>query len=441
MSLTENHPTPPMITTQQLTVTNNGNTTVDFDIVVNPTENSRPEPENSPENKEIPVSGVSKIKRDYCDAWTNTEDEYIANVTMGSIDNSSGWQGGVADFTAISTIIEAGTSQNVTITNGTPWASDMVTIWVDWNLDYEFGVASNEEFILTNVGGTGYKFEGSVVVPFATLPGDYRMRIRMTYSAAPQPCGNATYGEVEDYTITVPAGTSNSWLSADPISGSIPPGQSTTINVTFNSEGMTGGYYSGSIVFNSNDPVNPVITVPAILTCCGIPPCNLPPPQNLWGYEILPNIAFLSWQAPEPTGDLLGYNIYRNNEKINPAIVSNLFYEDSLTNPSQYFYHITAVYPECEASSDTISLLITNLPEKENRGINIFPNPATNFVNIKSQSSISQISIINNFGQMVFEAENPGETIWVNTSNFPKGVYVVRIHTTKGICFKKLIIN
>jgi len=167
----------------------------------------------------------------------------------------------------------------------------------------------------------------------------------------------------------------------------------------------------------------------------------LPPPLNLEGYEILPNIAFLSWQVPDPSGDLLGYNIYRNNEKINPDIVSNLFYEDSLTNPSQYFYHITAVYPECEASSDTISLVITNLPEKENRGINIFPNPATNFVNIKSQSSISQISIINNFGQMVFEAENPGETIWVNTSNFPKGVYVVRIHTTKGICFKKLIIN
>jgi len=204
---------------------------------------------------------------------------------------------------------------------------------------------------------------------------------------------------------------------------------------------MTGGAFAGAIVFNSNDPVNPVITVPAILTCCGNPPCNLPPPQNLWGYEILPNIAHLNWQTPEPTGDLLGYNVYRNNQKINPEIVSSLFYEDNLTNPSQYFYFITAVYPECEAPSDTISLLITNLPEKENRGITIFPNPATNFVNIKSQHSINQISIMNNLGLVVFSGDFESLSVQINTSGFNKGIYVIQVKTLEGIVVKKLIIE
>ena len=138
---------------------------------------------------------------------------------------------------------------------------------------------------------------------------------------------------------------------------------------------------------------------------------------------------------------MLGYNIYRNNQKINPEIVSNLFYEDSLTNPSQYFYHITAVYPECEASSDTISLVITNLNEKENDGVRIFPNPATNSVNIKSQISINQISIINNFGQMVFNGNFDSNSVRVNTSGFNKGIYMIQVKTVEGIIVRKLVIQ
>jgi len=315
-----------------------------------------------------------------------------------------------------------------------------VTIWVDWNLDYEFGVVTNEEFILTNVGGTGYKFEGSVVVPFATLSGDYRMRIRMTYSAAPQPCGNATYGEIEDYTITVPASTSNSWLSADPLSGSLAPGQSTTINVTFNSEDMTGGAFAGAIVFTSNDPVNPVITVPAILTCCGNP-CPFPPPQNLMGIESPPFVVHLTWDTPEPSDDLLGYNVYRNGTKINAAIISNLFYDDYLSFYQFLEYIVTAVYQECEALSNPINTVVTNIDAIENPTVTIFPNPTTNFVNIKSQHSINQISIMNNLGLVVFSGDFESQSVQVNTSGFNKGIYVIQVETVEGSIVKKLVIQ
>jgi hypothetical protein len=391
-------------------------------------------------NNNCKTVNVYNFGPSYCDASTNTEDEYIANVTMGSIDNSSGWQGGVADFTAISTIIEAGTSQNVTITNGTPWASDMVTIWVDWNMNYVFDMGTNEEFILTNVGGTGAYFEGAVIAPAAMPPGDYRMRIRMTYSAAPQPCGNATYGEIEDYTITVPASTSNSWLSVIPLSGSLAPGQSTTINVTFNSEGLPFGECAGSIVFNSNDPVNPVITVPAILTCGGNP-CPFPPPQNLMGIESPPFVVHLTWDAPEPSDDLLGYNVYRNGTKINAVIISNLFYDDYLSFYQFLEYIVTAVYQECEAPSNPINTVVTNIDAIEHPTIAIFPNPAKNFVNIKSQIPISQISILNNLGLVVFDGDFESLSVQVNTSGFNKGIYIIQVKTVAGSIVKKLVIQ
>nr|NQU90191.1 exo-alpha-sialidase [Bacteroidota bacterium] len=141
--------------------------------------------------------------RDYCDATTSIEDEYIANVLCGEINNSSGWQGGVADYTNISTTIEVGASEPITIENGTAWASDQVTVWVDWNDDYEFGTGSSEEYVLLNVGGSGQTFTGEITVPEGTPSGEHRMRIRMTYSSDPQPCGSSTYGEIEDYTINV----------------------------------------------------------------------------------------------------------------------------------------------------------------------------------------------------------------------------------------------
>ena len=143
----------------------------------------------------------------YCPASTTTEDECIGNVLCGSIDNTTGWQGGVGDYTAQSTSIDAGSSEAIFVTSGCNiLASDAVSAWVDWNANFVFDVGGNEEFILTNVGSSGIIYTGNIAVPAGTPEGDYRMRVRMVYIAVPDPCGNSSYGEVEDYTITVGQG-------------------------------------------------------------------------------------------------------------------------------------------------------------------------------------------------------------------------------------------
>jgi len=206
---------------------------------------------------------VTHLEATYCDASTSNEDEIIGNVLCGAIDNASGWQGGVADYTAMSTVINAGESEAITVANtGNPYASDLVTVWVDWNDDFEFSLGSNEEFILTNVGGTGATFEGVITAPADAIDGDHRMRVRMTWSTAPDPCGNASYGEVEDYTVTTGGGQPSSWLSVSTTSGTVDPGMTQEVVVTFNSEDMDYGLYNGLISVASNDPVNPLVEVP-----------------------------------------------------------------------------------------------------------------------------------------------------------------------------------
>ena len=92
-------------------------------------------------------------------------------------------------------------TESITVENGNAWASDIVYVWVDWNNNFEFEEGTNEEYQLTNVGGTGQTFEGTISNPGNVIGIEHRMRIRMTYSSPPEPCGSASYGEVEDYTI------------------------------------------------------------------------------------------------------------------------------------------------------------------------------------------------------------------------------------------------
>ncbi len=138
---------------------------------------------------------------EYCLASTTTEDEFIQNVLCGTINNSSGWQGGVADYTDLYAEIDAGSSEAIIVTNGNPRSSDKVICWVDWDMSYTFD-EGNEKFVLTCTGG-GTTFTGAIAVPAGTPDGEYRMRVRMSYSMDPFPCETMTYGEVEDYTIAV----------------------------------------------------------------------------------------------------------------------------------------------------------------------------------------------------------------------------------------------
>ncbi len=177
--------------------------------------------------------------QEYCDASTVTEDEWIALVECGTIYNQTGWQGGVGDYTDQFTIIPPGVAEPILVTNGNPWASDNVTCWVDWNDDMEWTQGGDEEFVLTN-DGTGAFFDGFITPPAGTPMGEYRMRVRMTYSVAPFPCGEASYGEVEDYTIVVGQGASyDAGVTAilSPVSGELLGIEPVTVTVkNFGSE-------------------------------------------------------------------------------------------------------------------------------------------------------------------------------------------------------------
>jgi hypothetical protein len=139
----------------------------------------------------------------YCTAGTSSITyERITNVTMGSINNSSG-ASSYSNYTAISTNVSVGVPTGIAVSIGVPYSTDKVFIWCDWNRNGTLTDAG--EAVFASTAGVG-PFSTNITPPAGTTAGGVRMRIRLTDSGAgpnTTPCGTSSYGEVEDYTLNV----------------------------------------------------------------------------------------------------------------------------------------------------------------------------------------------------------------------------------------------
>jgi len=149
----------------------------------------------------------------------------------------------------------------------------------------------------------------------------------------------------------------------------------------------------------------------------------------------------LSWKTPE-SDDLKGFDIYRNDELIDHVPPSTVFYSDNTAELEEgdYKYCVLPVYPsECTLDEECFETYINNVGianYKDN--IMVYPNPATNFINI-SGNIVSEVRIYNNIGQLILNEYNTNE---INVSQLTNGIYILSIDVSTGqIIQKKIIIN
>jgi PKD repeat protein len=138
----------------------------------------------------------------YCLAGTSICDEYIGNVTIGQINNSTSCTiGGYANYKNLSTTVSPGYPYSINVTNGTPYTLDQCGMWVDWDHDGDF-TDPDEQIAVSGTPGGG-PYTATITPPVTALQGNKCLRIRITYNGSPVPCGIFTYGEVEDYSLYV----------------------------------------------------------------------------------------------------------------------------------------------------------------------------------------------------------------------------------------------
>ena len=203
----------------------------------------------------------------YCDSkGISPWEEYIANVSFGSINNTSE-KNQYGNFTSQSTTVQKGNIYPIQLTPGFSWAhyNEVFAVWIDWNQDKDFDDAGEKVFTTTFSAGVNGSIpspvSGSVNVPSNAAKGTTRMRVIMQRDQEASPCGTFNLGETEDYSILVEDGGTGSNLQItcpQHISLSVPAGTGgTTVNwnepvVTsdcpsgVNSAVQTGGAPNGS---------------------------------------------------------------------------------------------------------------------------------------------------------------------------------------------------
>ena len=181
----------------------------DYCIIVGEKE---PDPEPEPE---------------YCSVYgKNDTYGFIKHVEFGAIDKTSGFSpGGYADYTHYSTDVHPGGSYKLKLI---PWLNKVYddywgwysthagywTVWIDFDQNGKF--ESDEKVLWDH---TKYSIWTYVKIPHDAKSGPTRMRVALRWIYWPKACGEYWYGEVEDYTVHIGAGShGHGYLVEGPIS-------------------------------------------------------------------------------------------------------------------------------------------------------------------------------------------------------------------------------
>lgn len=150
----------------------------------------------------------------YCAATAThscaTGDEYIANVNLNTINNTSGC-GQYSNFTAQTTSLTRGQQYTLSINTAivgsanVAYLDNQIAAWIDFNNNQTFEV-SERVGLTTVVQSTGFPIQYTFTVPQGASLGNVRMRVRVNYvpdDGPIDPCGTFAWGETEDYTINI----------------------------------------------------------------------------------------------------------------------------------------------------------------------------------------------------------------------------------------------
>jgi len=87
--------------------------------------------------------------------------------------------------------------------------------------------------------------------------------------------------------------------------------------------------------------------------------------------------------------------------------------------------------------------LNVNIDSHDNmdQNIDIYPNPAADFINISSENEISEINIYNQSGHLVFNGSVNSTQFQYRASGLKAGIYFFRIETVDGAFTKQIIIE
>ena len=385
--------------------------------------------------------GNREIDTTSCAAAGLQCDEYISNVTFGTINNSSICStGGYASYSSLATNMAQGSSLFIAITNGLlTFPNDQCGIWVDWNSNGDF----LDDLPVTVNGSPGVgPYSATINCPINASLGLKRLRARIHYNnETTSPCGNTAYGEVEEYSINVTAFTSIPPVAGTAASSSVicfqdltamtltgytgniqwqqsPNGSSSWTNVSggtgANAATYTTGNLSSTIYYRAevsqpgfSQVYSNVITVTVVPT----PTITLNSNTNV----LTTNQTGSSYQ-------------WINCGNANTPIAGATSQSYSPTANGNYAVILSV--SGCSDTSDCSLVSTIGIDEIKNSSeFIVYPSPATDFITITVNANLIGKSyfITDGAGKLVLTGKLTSEKSIVRVNELASGVYIIKI--------------
>ncbi|MBQ4802099.1 T9SS type A sorting domain-containing protein [Aquimarina sp. MMG015] len=380
----------------------------------------------------------------YCDsASTNVNDEFISNVQLNTINNTSGAQF-YSDFSGISTDLNEGQTYTVSVTptwTGTVYAEGY-SVWIDYNNNGDFD--DTGELVWSKSPSTDSSNSGSFTVPSGTSETSVRMRVSMKYNAIPTSCETFTYGEVEDYTINLSADGSGG--------GNIPPTGYCDSNGQITSDEYISNVQIGSINNTTTAEAGGYGDYTAITT--NLSNTNTITITPTWTGTIY-NEGYAVWIDYNRDGDFDDSNeLVWSKSPSTDAVNTGSFTVPSGASAGATRMRVSMKYngipSTCEsfrygevedyvvvigASSRDELVSFTRIADKS---IQLYPIPATSTLNIEiNEGKYDEIIMISSNGSIVKKINPEKSSFGIDISQFADGLYFVRFTNSNGLAITK----
>lgn len=140
---------------------------------------------------------------------------------------------------------------------------------------------------------------------------------------------------------------------------------------------------------------------------------------------------------------LLGYNVYRDGTMINTSLVTDLTYLDMDLPIGYYEYYVTAFYDEGESDPSNFAYadITVGMDENSLAEVNIYPNPAGEFIYVNAQNNIERVQIFDFLGKLVLENQPGSAMASIDLNGINSGVYLIRVETASEVITSRIIIE
>lgn len=323
----------------------------------------------------------------YCTSkGNNFSYEWIAGVNIGSFSNTSG-AAGYTNFTGQMITLNAGQSYGISLVPGfaSTTYNEYWKIWIDYNKDGDFSDAG--ELVFDAGALSKVTVSGSISIPsIAAIT--TRMRVSMKYNAAQTECESFSYGEVEDYTVEITSGGSDTQAPTAPTGLAASGVTQTSVNLSWTAStdnvGVTGyDVYRNSTLYSSVTGTSASITgltaattysfyVKAkdaagnvsnasntinVTTSAAADTQAPTAPTGLAASGVTQTSLTLNWTASTDNVGVTGYDVYRNST-LYSSVTGTSASITGLTAATTYSFYVKAkdAAGNISAASSTINV-------------------------------------------------------------------------------------